>query len=97
MHSLPKRFVRIRHFGFLSNRLKKNNIRKIRNDLGLSTAELESDKNSIEQMMLKLTGIDITRCPCCKKGTMRVVYEMPRKMPPILNEVIRPPNLRKIA
>lgn len=26
MHCLPKRFVRIRHYGFLSNRFKKNNI-----------------------------------------------------------------------
>ena len=97
MHSLPKRFVRIRHFGFLSNRLKKNNIQKIRNGLGQSTAEPELDKKSIEEMMLKLTGVDITRCPCCKKGTMRVVYKMPRKKYPVLNEVIRPPNLRKMA
>jgi len=97
MHSLPKRFVRIRHFGFLSNRLKKNNIQKIRNCLGQSTVELEMDKKSIEEMMLKLTGVDITRCPCCKKGTMRVVCEIPRNMHPILNEVIRPPNLRNMA
>ena len=97
MHSLPKRFVRIRHFGFLSNRLKKNNIRKIRKILGQSTLEVESDKKSIEEMMLKLTGVDITRCPCCKKGTMRVVYELPRNIHPILIEVIRPPNLQKMA
>jgi hypothetical protein len=96
-HSLPKRFVRIRHFGFLSNRLKKNNIQRIQNGLGQSTAELGLDKKPIEVMMLKLTGVDITRCPCCKKGTMRVVYEMPRKRHPILNEVMRPPNLRKMA
>jgi hypothetical protein len=97
LHSLPKRFVRIRHFGFLSNRLTRNSIRKIRNAFGQSTAEREVDKSPIEQMMLKLTGVDSTRCPCCKKGTMRVVYEIPRKMPPILNELIRPPHLRKMA
>jgi hypothetical protein len=97
MHSLPIRFVRIRHFGFLSNRLKKNNIQKIRNALAHSTPEVESDKKSIGEIMLKLTGVDITRCPCCKKGTMRVVYEIPKKIPMILNELIRPPNLRKIA
>ena len=97
MHSLPKRFVRIRHFGFLSNRLKKTNIRKIRKRLGQSTAELKIHKKTIEEMMFKLTGVDITCCPYCKKGTMRVVYEVPRKSPSILNEVIRPPNLRKMA
>jgi hypothetical protein len=58
----------------LSNRLKKNNIQKIRDGLGKSTAELELDKKSIEELMFTLTGVDITRCPCCKKGTMRVVY-----------------------
>jgi hypothetical protein len=97
MHSLPKRFVRIRHFGFLSNRLKRTNIRKIRNALGQSTAQREMDKSSIEQMMLKLTGVDITRCPYCKIGTMGVVYEMPRKMHAILDELIRPPTFRKVA
>jgi len=96
-HSLPKRFVRIRHFGFLSNRLKKNNIQKIRNALGQSTAEVALDKKSIEAMMLRLTGVEMTRCPCCKKGTMRVVYEMPRKMHPLLSKVIRPPDLGKMA
>ena len=96
-HSLPKRFVRIRYFGFLSNRYKKNNIQKIRKFLGQKTTDVETEKNSIEEMMLKLTGVDITKCPCCKKGTMRVVYEMPQPAYSYLNEVIRPPNLRKTA
>jgi len=81
----------------LSNRLKKNNIQKIRNALGQSTAEVALDKKSIEAMMLRLTGVEMTRCPCCKKGTMRVVYEMPRKMHPLLSKVIRPPDLGKMA
>jgi len=96
-HSLPKCFVRIRYFGFLSNRYKKNNIQKIRKFLGQKTTDVETEKNSIEEMMLKLTGVDITKCPCCKKGTMRVVYEMPQPAYSYLNEVIRPPNLRKTA
>jgi len=95
IHSLPKRFVRIRHFGFLSNRYKKNNIQIIRKFLGQSTTDVETGKKSIEEMMLKLTGVDITKCPCCEKGTMRVVYEMPRPTYSYLNQVIRPPDLRK--
>jgi len=95
IHSLPKRFVRIRHFGFLSNRYKKNNIQIIRKFLGQSTTDVETGKKSIEEMMLKLTGVDITKCPCCEKGTMRVVYEMPRPTYSYLNQAIRPPDLRK--
>lgn len=96
-HSLPNRFFRIRHFGFLSNRVKKRNIRRIRDSIGESEITSKTDKKSIDEMMLKLTGVDITCCPCCKKGRMRVVYEIPKKMYSPISEVIRPPNLRKSA
>ncbi len=97
MHSLPIRFVRIRHFGFLSNCVKKRNIHKIRNILGESTITMERDKKSIEEMMLKLTGTDIKCCPYCKIGKMRVVYDISIEMYPPLNKVIRPPNLKRSA
>jgi len=29
-------------------------------------------------MMLKLTGVDITLRPCCKKGKMYLVEEIPK-------------------
>ena len=93
LHTLSKGFVRIRHFGFLSNRHKTDNIRKIRKFLGRSAEGDKIIKQSIEEMMFKLTGIDITLCPCCKKGKMRVVFEIP----PSIAEIIRPPNLRKAA
>ena len=47
--------------------------------------------------MLKLTGVDIMLCPCCKKGKMRVVSEIPKNTDPFITEIIRPPNLRKTA
>jgi len=65
--------MRIRHFGFLSNRNKKETVQKIRTFLGAS-ADLSADANlSVENMMSQLTGLDITRCPHCRKGKMRVV------------------------
>jgi hypothetical protein len=95
LHSLPKRFVRIRHFGFLSNAQKTNNLRMIRDFLDQPATEVV--KKSIEEMMLRLTGVDITRCPCCKKGSMQVVFELQRPAYSYLKEVIRPPILRKTA
>ena len=77
LHRLPQGFVRIRHYGFLANRNRKDNLAKIRRLLGLSVVQVEK-KASIEEMMLKLTGIDITLCPCCKKGKMRLVAEIPK-------------------
>jgi putative transposase/transposase-like zinc-binding protein len=97
LHTLSKGFVRIRHFGFLSNRHKTDNIKKIRKSLGRSAEGDKIIKQSIEEMMLNLTGIDITLCPCCKKGKMRVVFEIPMNTHQSIAEIIRPPNLRKTA
>ena len=46
---------------------------------------------------MTLTGIDITRCPCCKKGKMIVVGTLPQHTGICPNDIIRPPNLRKTA
>ncbi len=97
LHALPKGFVRIRHFGFLSNRNKADNIKKIRKLLGQSSEDGKMVKQSVKEMMLKLTGVDITCCPCCKKGKMRVICKIPKNTGPYANEIIRPPNLRKMA
>ena len=76
LHSLPKGFVRIRHYGFLANRNRRTNLQVIRKLLKLPT-ELLKIQASLEEMMLQLTGIDITTCPCCKKGQMQLLAEIP--------------------
>jgi hypothetical protein len=76
LHSLPKGFVRIRHYGFLANRDRTANLTIIRPLMGLS-APLTKKIASLEQMMLQLTGTDITSCPCCNKGKMRLLAEIP--------------------
>jgi hypothetical protein len=76
LHSLPKGFVRIRHYGFLANRNRIANLKLIRKLLKLPS-ELAKTKASIEEMMLQLTGIDITTCPCCNKGKMQLLAEIP--------------------
>jgi hypothetical protein len=77
LHSLPKGFVRIRHYGFLANRNRSANLKAIRSLLKLP-AQLTKIKASLEQMMLQLTGTDITTCPCCNKGKMQLLVELPR-------------------
>ena len=76
LHSLPKRFVRIRHYGFLANRNRKANLKLIRKLLKVFVDTAKS-QSSIEQMMLKLTGTDITTCPCCNQGKMKLLREIP--------------------
>jgi len=76
LHSLPNGFVRIRHYGFLANRNRMRNLKTIRRLLNMPT-HVSKMKASLEKMMLHLTGIDITTCPCCNKGTMQLLAEIP--------------------
>jgi len=78
LHVLPEGFVRVRHFGFLANRTKKQALPQCRKLLGLNPPLPEIPKKSAHDLMLELTGIDLSRCPRCQKGTMIVVGELPR-------------------
>jgi len=77
LHVLPDGFMRIRHFGFLANRTKKHALPQCRKLLGLNPALPEIPKKSSHDLLLELTGIDLSRCPRCQKGTMIVVGELP--------------------
>lgn len=67
--------MRIRHFGFLANRCKKQNIQRIRELKGVSET-VPTTKRTTQELRLELTGTDIALCPCCKKGTMEVIAEI---------------------
>ncbi|MBT8331792.1 MAG: IS91 family transposase [Deltaproteobacteria bacterium] len=84
LHSLPKGFVRIRHYGFLANRNRSKNLSAIRRLMAVSDPA-EKQIASVEEMMQKLTGIDISLCPGCRKGRMQLFLEIPKGM-------ARPPN-----
>ena len=77
LHSLPKGFVRIRHYGFMANRNRKKNLNVIRQLIGVSVPD-EKEVATLEEMMLQLTGTDITTCPCCTEGKMQFFAEIPK-------------------
>jgi hypothetical protein len=52
------------------------NLKTIRRLLKMPT-QLFKMQASLEEMMLQLTGIDITTCPCCNKGKMQLLAEIP--------------------
>jgi hypothetical protein len=97
LHSLPKRFVRVRHYGYLSSRNKKKHLSQIRKIMGVSDAVTKRIEKSVQEVMIELTGVDIMLCPCCKKGKMRQFREIPIYTGQSAYDVIRPPNLRMIA
>jgi hypothetical protein len=78
LHVLPDRFMRIRHFGFLANRSKKQALAQSRKLLKLDRALPQIPKQSALDLLRELTGVDLSRCPSCQKGTMMVVGELPR-------------------
>jgi hypothetical protein len=91
LHSLPRGFVRIRHYGFLANRNRKNNLAKIARLFRVSLQTKQ--RASLKHMMLQLTGVDITLCPCCQKGKMRVITQLPPQYRSRHStNLIRPPN-----
>jgi hypothetical protein len=74
---LPDGFMRIRHFGFLANRSKRHLLPQCRKLLDLDPALPLCPAQSAKDLLLKITGLDLSRCPCCHKGTMTVVGDLP--------------------
>jgi hypothetical protein len=68
----------------LANRDRSQKLNAIRDLMGLSDP---SGKyiSTVEEMIKKLTGIDISVCPRCQKGKMHLFWQMPKGM-------ARPPN-----
>lgn len=77
LHVLPEGFMRIRHFGLLANRSKKQALAQCRKLLKLDPALPQSPILSAKDLLLKITGVDLSRCPCCHEGTMIVVGDLP--------------------
>jgi hypothetical protein len=71
-HVLPNGFVKIRHYGILSNRNRKTKLEKCKKLLGVPTQNnLKSKaKETWQELLLRISQIDIRICPYCKKGHM---------------------------
>ena len=85
-HVTPPGLCRIRHYGFLSNRCKEQQLPRCRELLG-QTPPANADKASGLLLLLRLTGIDVTRCPQCQDGTMVVVERIPASSPARVDRV----------
>jgi len=77
LHILPNGFMKIRYFGFLAHTNKRKSIPLLRQLIGSSAELPEKIEETIQEMMLRLTGEDISTCPECKKGKMIIIKELP--------------------
>ncbi len=94
LHVVPDSYMRIRHFGFLANRHKQQDLGRCRDLLGVAQVGSKGDSGAnTNQLMLQLTGVDLTKCPHCPKGNMVVVEQIPKFAAPGPARKIAKPEL----
>jgi len=71
-HILPKRFTKIRTYGYLANRNRHQRISEVLKKMKLPPHK-GLVKISVELRMKEHFGIDITLCPCCKQTTLQLL------------------------
>ena len=73
LHILPKRFVRIRHYGILSSTWKRSKLTNLQSILtGIAFTSLP----------VVIKGSYLKVCPCCKTGKMITLLTFGRRGPP---------------
>lgn len=68
---LPKRFVRIRHYGVLSSTWKREKFKKIREHFKLKPAEPAAPKTLLR------------KCRCCEVGNLVTIATFDGRGPPV--------------
>ncbi|MBN2238124.1 MAG: IS91 family transposase [Bacteroidales bacterium] len=79
-HILPDGFMRIRSFGFLANSCKAKSIPQVINLLNQNNNVQSTPvrkRESAAELMLRLTGVDISLCPKCKVGRLQNIKTIP--------------------
>ena len=73
LHTLPRGFQRLRHFGLLSNRARLTKLTRCRQLLGVpdDLANLLPQQRDDYALYQSLTGSSLTLCPNCGKGQLR--------------------------
>jgi hypothetical protein len=96
LHILPPQFVKIRHYGILSNRNHQEKLKICRRYLEVANnhQQLTAKNTSWQDLFLRLTGIDLRVCPVCGNGQMKTqeiinpVEKVPLKSLLLLNRFI---------
>ncbi len=77
LHVLPDSFQRIRHYGFLGNRHRAENLARCRELLAMP-APIPEAEVTYQERSRQLTGQDPCVCPQCRTGKMVKVAILPR-------------------
>jgi hypothetical protein len=79
LHVLPDGFQRIRYYGFLGNRYRKEKLARCRELLDMPACEVPGPEGSQDyrDRCEELTGSSLRECPVCHQGRMAVVAILP--------------------
>ena len=69
LHILPKRFVRIRHYGILSSSWKRGKLQALQSDLKIKIPEVKPKTL-------------LNKCRCCKEGNLVTIAIFGQRGPP---------------
>jgi hypothetical protein len=82
IHILPKRFVRIRHYGLLST-TRREELRELQQAFGINTPEIR-EKKQWKEVCREHLNYDPDICPVCGKGHMSTIEMFFGPRPPPL-------------
>ena len=90
LHVLPEGFHRIRYYGFLGNRYRKEKLEQCRHLLGMILLEPGSSTEVAEldyrDRYQALTGSCLWERPACHRGRMIVIAEIPPGSIPTISD-----------
>lgn len=93
MHILPHQFVKIRHYGILSNRGKQR-LKEQQVHQGINIKSIM--KKDYKHVSKEKLNYDLEKCPCCKTGRMITIQTFAANAPPILIDSNNKKLIRKI-
>ena len=70
---IPKGFVKIRYYGILANRNKAKNIALCRKLINSPEYPCKFNGLKLIEIVSLIAKKDVTLCPCCKKGKMKLI------------------------
>jgi len=77
MHILPSGFVKIRYYGIYSSRFRSTLLKD------RVIVRLQPDE-TVPERIRRLTGFDVSVCPCCKEGKLVFACVIPRSRSPTI-------------